>query len=95
MRYGFLIPTGDPRSVAELASEVEEAGWDGVFYWDGICVGDMETYDPWVVMSGMAMCTERVRIGAVLTPPASGDRGSWPARRSPSTICPTGASSCR
>ena len=52
MRYGFLIPTGDPRSVAELAREVEEAGWDGVFYWDGICVGDMETYDPWVVMSG-------------------------------------------
>ena len=26
-----LDPYGDPRSVAELAREVEEAGWDGVF----------------------------------------------------------------
>ena len=39
MRYGFVIPTGGPRTVADLASEVEEAGWDGAFYGDGICVG--------------------------------------------------------
>ena len=95
MRYGFLIPAGDPRTVAELAREVEEAGWDGVFYWDGICVGDMETYDPWVVMAAMAMRTERVRIGAVLTPPAR--RRPWklatartgaPLRASSSTAKP-------
>jgi alkanesulfonate monooxygenase SsuD/methylene tetrahydromethanopterin reductase-like flavin-dependent oxidoreductase (luciferase family) len=79
LRYGFLIPTGDPRTVAELAREVEDAGWDGVFYWDGICVGDMETYDPWVVMAAMAMRTERVRIGAVLTPPAR--RRPWKLAR--------------
>jgi len=74
-----VIPTGDPRTVAELAREVEEAGWDGAFYWDGICVGDMETYDPWVVMAAMAMRTERVRIGAVLTPPAR--RRPWKLAR--------------
>jgi alkanesulfonate monooxygenase SsuD/methylene tetrahydromethanopterin reductase-like flavin-dependent oxidoreductase (luciferase family) len=79
LRYGFLIPTGEPRTVAELAREVEEAGWDGAFYWDGICVGDMETYDPWVVMAAMAMRTERVRIGAVLTPPAR--RRPWKLAR--------------
>jgi alkanesulfonate monooxygenase SsuD/methylene tetrahydromethanopterin reductase-like flavin-dependent oxidoreductase (luciferase family) len=79
LRYGFLIPTGDPRTVAELAHEVEEAGWDGVFYWDGICVGDMDTFDPWVVMAAMAMRTERVRIGAVLTPPAR--RRPWKLAR--------------
>jgi alkanesulfonate monooxygenase SsuD/methylene tetrahydromethanopterin reductase-like flavin-dependent oxidoreductase (luciferase family) len=79
LRYGFLIPTGEPRTVAELAREVEEASWDGAFYWDGICVGDMETYDPWVVMAAMAMRTERVRIGAVLTPPAR--RRPWKLAR--------------
>jgi alkanesulfonate monooxygenase SsuD/methylene tetrahydromethanopterin reductase-like flavin-dependent oxidoreductase (luciferase family) len=79
MRYGFVIPTGDPRTVAELAREVEEAGWDGAFYWDGICVGEMETYDPWVVMAAMAMRTERVRVGAMLTPPAR--RRPWKLAR--------------
>ncbi len=38
MRYGFVIPTGDPRTVAELAHELEEHGWDGAFYWDGIAL---------------------------------------------------------
>ena len=84
LRYGFVIPKGSPRVVAELAREVEEAGWDGVFYWDGICVGDMETYDPWVVMAAMAMRTERVRIGAVLTPPAR--RRPWKLARETVTL---------
>lgn len=79
MRYGFLIPTGDPRTVAGLAREVEEAGWDGAFYWDGISIGEMDTYDPWVVMAAMAMCTERVRLGAILTPPAR--RRPWKLAR--------------
>jgi alkanesulfonate monooxygenase SsuD/methylene tetrahydromethanopterin reductase-like flavin-dependent oxidoreductase (luciferase family) len=71
VNYGFIITRGDPRTVAELAREVEEAGWDGAFYWDGIYVGEgWEIYDPWVVMAAMSMRTERVRIGAMLTPPA-------------------------
>jgi alkanesulfonate monooxygenase SsuD/methylene tetrahydromethanopterin reductase-like flavin-dependent oxidoreductase (luciferase family) len=70
VNYGFIIPKGDPRTVAELAREAEEAGWDGAFYWDGISIGEMDTYDPWVVMAAMAMRTRRVRIGAMLTPPA-------------------------
>ena len=84
MRYGFLIPTGGPREVAGLAREAEEAGWDGVFYWDGIAVGEMDTYDPWVVMAAMAMRTERVRIGAMLTPPAR--RRPWKLARETMTL---------
>ncbi len=84
LRYGFLVPSGDPRTVAGLAQEVEAAGWDGVFYWDGIWVGAMETYDPWVVMAAMAMRTERVRIGAVLTPPAR--RRPWKLAREAATL---------
>ncbi len=30
----------------------------------------MDTYDPWVVMAAMAMRTSRVRLGAIITPPA-------------------------
>ncbi|CAA9411308.1 MAG: hypothetical protein AVDCRST_MAG03-1886 [uncultured Rubrobacteraceae bacterium] len=84
MRYGFLIPAGGPREVAELAREVEEAGWDGAFYWDGIAIGEMDTYDPWVVMAAMAMRTERVRIGAMLTPPAR--RRPWKLARETMTL---------
>ncbi len=84
MRYGFLIPTGGPREVAELARDVEEAGWDGAFYWDGIAIGEMDTYDPWVVMAAMAMRTERVRLGAMLTPPAR--RRPWKLARETMTL---------
>jgi len=84
LRYGFVIPTGDPRAVAGLAREVEGAGWDGAFYWDGISVGEMDTYDPWVVMAAMAMSTERVRIGAMLTPPAR--RRPWKLARETVTL---------
>ncbi len=84
MRYGFIVTKGDPRTVAELAREAEMAGWDGVFYWDGICVGEMDTYDPWVVMAAMAMRTERVRLGAILTPPAR--RRPWKLARETMTL---------
>lgn len=40
MRCGFLISVGDPRAAAELAAEAEAAGWDGVFSWDGIAIGE-------------------------------------------------------
>jgi len=90
MRYGFIIPTGDPRTVAELAHEAEEAGWDGAFYWDGMAVGgDWDevgghVYDPWVVMAAMAMRTDRVRLGAIVTPPSR--RRPWKLARETMTL---------
>jgi alkanesulfonate monooxygenase SsuD/methylene tetrahydromethanopterin reductase-like flavin-dependent oxidoreductase (luciferase family) len=44
----------------------------------------METYDPWVVMAAMAMKTERVRLGAILTPPAR--RRPWKLARETMTL---------
>jgi hypothetical protein len=35
MQYGFIISDGDIYTILEMAAEAEEAGWDGVFYWDG------------------------------------------------------------
>lgn len=84
MNYGFIITSGDPRAVAGLAGEAETAGWDGVFYWDGICIGAFDTYDPWVVMAAIAMSTERVRLGAILTPPAR--RRPWKLARETMTL---------
>ncbi|QIN84812.1 LLM class flavin-dependent oxidoreductase [Rubrobacter tropicus] len=84
MRYGFVITAGGPREVAGLAREVEESGWDGAFYWDGMAIGAFDTYDPWVVMAAMAMRTEGVRIGAMLTPPAR--RRPWKLAREAATL---------
>jgi alkanesulfonate monooxygenase SsuD/methylene tetrahydromethanopterin reductase-like flavin-dependent oxidoreductase (luciferase family) len=59
----------DARKLAELAHEAEVAGWDGFFVWDhlqtepGVAVAD-----PWVTLSAIAMATERIRIGALITP---------------------------
>ncbi len=84
MKYGFIITSGDPMTAADLAREVEEAGWDGAFYWDAICVGAFDTYDPWVVMAAMAMRTSRVHLGAMLTPPAR--RRPWKLARETMTL---------
>jgi alkanesulfonate monooxygenase SsuD/methylene tetrahydromethanopterin reductase-like flavin-dependent oxidoreductase (luciferase family) len=84
MRFGFLVTAGDPATGAELAAEAEAAGWDGVFTWDGIAIGDTDTYDPWVVMAAMAMTTERVRLGAIVTPPAR--RRPWKLARETMTL---------
>ncbi len=87
MQYGFVIPKGDPRTVAEMAHELEEAGWDGAFYWDGMSLGGEwagDVYDPWVVMAAMAMRTERVRLGAIVTPPSR--RRPWKLARETMTL---------
>lgn len=68
MKYGFIIPTGDIHTIAELAAEAESAGWDGAFYWDGINIQDYPGFDPWVTMAAMAMRTTRVRLGAIVSP---------------------------
>ena len=85
MQYGFIIPRGDVETILEMTVEAEEAGWDGVFYWDGIYIesaGPM--YDPWVTLAAMALQTKRVRLGAVLTPPSR--RRPWKLARETVTV---------
>lgn len=87
MRYGIVIPKGDPRTVAGLAREAEDHGWDAVFTWDGIYTDtgfSTEVHDPWVMMAAMAMVTERVRIGAMLTPLSR--RRPWKVARETATL---------
>ncbi len=75
MNYGLGISSagaaGDPRSMGELAHIAEESGWDGVFIEDYIVWqnhAELPTYDPWVTLAAMAMRTQRVRLGTMVTP---------------------------
>lgn len=63
MRYGFVLPSGDARTAANLAREAEEAGWDGFFVWEPVW-----GIDAWVSLTAAAMQTERIRLGTLLTP---------------------------
>jgi alkanesulfonate monooxygenase SsuD/methylene tetrahydromethanopterin reductase-like flavin-dependent oxidoreductase (luciferase family) len=85
VKFGFIITGGEPREQVELARAVEAAGWDGVFTWDGIHVGDdIETYDPWTLMGAMALATERVRLGAIVSPLSR--RRPWKVARETTTV---------
>jgi len=85
MKHGVIITSGPVHDQIALARLAEETGWDGVFTWDAIHVGDqMEVHDPWVLMSAFAMATQRVRIGAIIQPLAR--RRPWKVARETVTL---------
>lgn len=86
MQYGFIIPGADSaQTIVDLAEEAEQAGWDGVFYWDGIDIAEVgDIYDPWVLLSAIATRTQRVRLGAIITPLSR--RRPWKVARETATL---------
>ncbi len=73
MRYALNLPAfgafADARALASLAREAEDVGWDGFFIWDHIqSESGMSVADPWVTLTAIAMKTERIHIGALVTP---------------------------
>ena len=75
MRFAINVPNfgawSDPRTAADLAREAEDAGWDGFFVWDHILGArdwQVPIADPWVLLSAVAMRTERIRLGPMVTP---------------------------
>ncbi len=73
MRFAIDVPNfgayADPRTLAALAREAEDAGWDGFFIWDHIQVGWPDPVaDPWVALAAIAAATSRVRLGPLVTP---------------------------
>ena len=64
----LYAPYGHPRIIADLARDAENAWWDGFFVWDDIAGWDKDMADPWIALSAAAMITERVRLGALITP---------------------------
>lgn len=75
MKHALLIPPvgdlADPAALVEVAVAAEAAGWDGVFLWDHVLrpAGEpLAIADPWVAMAAIAVATDRVRIGTMVTP---------------------------
>ena len=63
MKYGFVLPSGDARTAADMARIAEQDGWDGFFVWEPVWGNDA-----WVCLTAAAMVTERIRLGTMLTP---------------------------
>lgn len=85
MKFGTIITAGSVHEQVELARAAEEAGWDGVFTWDGIHLSDeFEVRDPWVLMAAFAMVTSRIRLGAMIMPLAR--RRPWKVARESVTL---------
>lgn len=75
MRFAINVPNfgdlADVRHTAELAAAAEEAGWDGFFVWDHVhaTFGPVSPMaDPWVLLTAVALATDRMRIGTMVTP---------------------------
>src|SRR2546423_782116 len=81
MRYGLEVPIvgeyADVRLLVRMAEEAEAAGWDGFFLWDHIATaaspftqstGRDPIVDPWIALTAIAMRTEQIRIGPLVTP---------------------------
>ena len=85
MRFGMSVPAfadfSDPRVLAELAHDAEAAGWDGFFIWDAIFFDPTfhPMADPWVSRAAVALSTQRLRIGIMVTPIAR--RRPWKLAR--------------
>ena len=73
-RRGIFLPPfdvlADPRLVAELAVEAEDAGWDGVFVWDHLLYSEpvQAISDPWICCAAIAAATSRIQFGPMVTP---------------------------
>ncbi|MDQ1403713.1 MAG: hypothetical protein QOG03_2029 [Actinomycetota bacterium] len=63
MKYGVVLPGGDPLEQIELAVAAEKAGWDGLFVAE-LAYG----IDAWTLLGAMAVRTQTLRLGTLLTP---------------------------
>lgn len=72
MKFGIYLPNFGPfgyaNTLANLAQDAENAGWDGFFIWDHIAGWTSSMVDPWVALAAIAVNTERIRIGTTVTP---------------------------
>lgn len=88
MRYGVSVPNiGELDTLVQMGVEADRSGWDGFFVWDQIrLMADVPVplFDPWVLLAAIAVRTERVRIGTLITPVAR--RRPWKLARETVTL---------
>jgi alkanesulfonate monooxygenase SsuD/methylene tetrahydromethanopterin reductase-like flavin-dependent oxidoreductase (luciferase family) len=73
VRYAISVPNfgdqADPAWTIGLAREAEAAGWDAFFLWDHLLAWNGNVVaDPWTLLAAVAVSTERVRLGTMVTP---------------------------
>lgn len=72
VRFAVSLPIfTDPRALVDLGAEAEQAGWDGILLWDHLqwdLHRRLDVFDPWAVLSAIAVRTERVMLGTAVTP---------------------------
>lgn len=74
VRAGLWLPLfgdlADPLVVGRVAAEAEEHGWHGLFTWDHVNWQgrDRAIADPWVTLASVAIATDDLRIGPMVTP---------------------------
>lgn len=89
MQYAVFLPNfnifSDPKTLVKLAQDAEAAGWDGFFIWDHIARSwVVDTVDPWIALAAIAASTERIKLGAMVTPLAR--RRPWKVARETVTL---------
>ena len=91
LRHGIHVPNlgayGDPNVLVSLAVEAEQAGWDGLFMWDHVLHRRADpdpVVSPWVTLGACAVKTQRIRLGALITPLAR--RRPWNVARETVTL---------
>ena len=90
MKLGLHLPNfaslASPADIADLAGRAEAAGWDGFYIWDHVArpEGTFPMAEPWIALTAIAMRTERLRIGPLITPLAR--RRPWNVARQVATL---------
>lgn len=84
LKVGLVSTYGTAHHHVRVAHELEDTGWDGFFTWDGISIGEADTWDPWVLLGAVAASTRRVRLGALVFPLAR--RRPWKVAREALTV---------
>jgi alkanesulfonate monooxygenase SsuD/methylene tetrahydromethanopterin reductase-like flavin-dependent oxidoreductase (luciferase family) len=91
MNFGIYLPNYgaacSAQTLADLAREAEDYGWDGFFIWDHILLSRSKAYpmvDPWVALAAMAMATQTIKLGTTVTPLPR--RRPWKLARETTTL---------
>ena len=86
LKYGLYVPnfgeSSYARTLAQLAADAENAGWDGFFLFDTIMYKRTlraPLVDAFIALAAIAMKTKQIRIGTTVTPLAR--RRPWKVAR--------------
>lgn len=73
MKFALYMPPfgdfADPHTLVAMAQAAEGSDWDGFFIWDHVALDWSGTVvDPWVALAALAVATEKIRLGPMITP---------------------------